>query len=177
MNRFGRAGSTFVTVVAAAIVLAIATTSGAVAGSLITSKKIKNNTIKSIDVRDGTLKGVDVADGALGKADLAPSARGFTSIVTKRQTVAAAAGATTTMNVTCPAGAVAIGGGGYTIPTGIVLIGTTAGELDRSHPANLDGSFVFAAGDNIAPNSWRTVVHNTLGDPSTNVHYAICATK
>ena len=71
MKTFGRTGSTFVTVVVAAIVLAIISTTGAVAGSLITSKRIKNNTIKSIDVRNGTLQGVDVKDGNLTGADLA----------------------------------------------------------------------------------------------------------
>lgn len=71
MKKFGRAGSTFGTVIAAAVVLAVATTGGAVAGGLVTSAKIKNNTIKSIDVRNGTLTGTDVADGSLGGADIA----------------------------------------------------------------------------------------------------------
>ena len=71
MKLFGRKGSTFATVVAAAAVLAITTTGGAVAGGLITSKQIKNNTIKSIDVRNGNLTGTDIADGSLGSADIA----------------------------------------------------------------------------------------------------------
>ena len=71
LKKFGRAGTTFGTVVAAALVLAVATTGGAVAGGLITSKQIKNNTIKSIDVRDGNLTGADVKDGGLTSADLA----------------------------------------------------------------------------------------------------------
>jgi len=70
MKKFGRAGSTFGTVVAAAVVIAVASTGGAVAGGLITSKQIKNNTIKSIDVRDGNLTGTDIADGSLGGADV-----------------------------------------------------------------------------------------------------------
>jgi hypothetical protein len=72
MKKFARAGSTFGTLVAAAVVLAVATTGGAVAGGLITSKQIKNNTIKSKDVRDGALKGVDITNGSLSGADLAP---------------------------------------------------------------------------------------------------------
>jgi hypothetical protein len=71
MKKLGRAGSTFGTVVAAAVVLTIATTGGAVAGGLITSKQIKNDTIKSVDVKDGSLTGTDVADGSLGGTDLA----------------------------------------------------------------------------------------------------------
>ena len=65
MKKIGRAGSTFGTVVAAALVLAVATTGGAVAGGLITSKQIKNNTIKSIDVRNGTLTPADMAPGTI----------------------------------------------------------------------------------------------------------------
>ncbi|MBW8751627.1 MAG: hypothetical protein JF565_09415 [Propionibacteriales bacterium] len=71
MRKLGRTGSTFGTVVAASVVIAVASTGGAVASGLITSAKIKNNTIKSIDVRDGNLTGVDVADGSLSGADVA----------------------------------------------------------------------------------------------------------
>lgn len=65
MRKFGRAGSTFGTVVAAALVIAVASTGGAVAGGLITSKQIKNNTIKSIDVHNGTLTAADMAPGTI----------------------------------------------------------------------------------------------------------------
>lgn len=71
MKKFGRAGSTFATVMIAVVVLAIVSTTGAVAGSLITSKRIKNNTIKSIDVRDNNLKGVDILNGSIAGADVA----------------------------------------------------------------------------------------------------------
>ena len=71
MKKLGRAGSTFGTVVAAAVVIAVASNGGAVAGGLITSKQIKNNTIKSIDVRDGNLTGTAVADGSISGPDVA----------------------------------------------------------------------------------------------------------
>ncbi|MGY2876027.1 hypothetical protein ACVW00_003217 [Marmoricola sp. URHA0025 HA25] len=71
MNKLNRAGKTFSTVIAGAVVIALFGTGTAVAGGLITSAKIKNNTVKSIDVRDGNLKGVDVADGSLSGADVA----------------------------------------------------------------------------------------------------------
>lgn len=57
--------SSVATVVGAAVVLAVATTGGAVAGGLVTSAKIKNNTIKSIDVRNGSLTGADLAPGTI----------------------------------------------------------------------------------------------------------------
>lgn len=184
MKKLGKAGSTFATVIAAVLVLAIATTSGAVAGSLVTSKKIKNNTIKSIDVRDNTLTSADVRDGSLGKVDLAASARGFTAIVTKRQTDSGVAnGDSSTLTVVCGAGQVAIGGGAYVVPNiPINLNGSTAGVLERSHPAVtgttiLDTPGTFAAGDNVAPNAWRTTVRNDQGATESAIHYALCASK
>lgn len=181
MRKFGKAGSTLATVLAAAIVLAIVSTTGAVAGSLITSKQIKNNTIKSKDVKNNNLKGIDIADGSLAKDDLAAAAQGYTSIVTKRVTVPGVANNTTsTVAVDCGAGKVAIGGGGYTSPSGIVLLGTTVGILEQSMPAATSAvAFIGSvpAGDNVAPQAWRTTVRNNDGSATTNVHYAICASK
>jgi hypothetical protein len=191
MKKIGKAGSTFGTVVAAAAVLAVATTGGAVAGGLVTSAKIKNNTIKSIDVRNNNLTGVDIADGSIGSADvadgsigagdLAGSARGFTNIVTKSVTVPSIAnGTTSTRNVDCGAGKVAIGGGGYTSPSGIVLLGTTFGILEQSMPSSpstIAISGYVPAGDNVAAQAWRTTVRNNDGSTTSNVHYAICASK
>ena len=76
MKKLNRAGKTFSTVVAGAVVIALFGTGTAVAGGLITSAKIKNNTVKSIDVRDNNLKGVDVTDGSLTGADLADGSVG-----------------------------------------------------------------------------------------------------
>ncbi len=193
MKKFGRAGSTFATVIAAVVVLAVASTSGAVAGGLITSKQIKNNTIKSKDVKDGNLRGVDIADGSIGsadiqnggvaKGDLASSARGFTSIVTKSQTAAGIAnGNTSTVAVRCGGGSVAIGGGAYVVLNGISFFGATGGVLEASHPTHtgtniLDGTSDFAAGDNVAPDGWKTTVRNDQGATENAVHYAICASK
>jgi hypothetical protein len=201
MKKFGRAGSTFGTVVAGAVVIAIASTGGAVAGGLITSKQIKNNTIKSIDVRDGNLTGTDIADGSIsgadvadgsvgaadiadgsvGKAKIAAAAQGYTNIVTKVVTVASVANNTTsTRAVDCGAGNVAIGGGGYTEPSSLALLGTTEGIVEQSLPASLS-TFAFGgsvpAANGIAPQTWRTTVRNNDGSTTTNVHYAICASK
>jgi hypothetical protein len=75
------------TPVAIAVVLALGTTSGAVAGSLVTSRQIADNTIRSVDVRndtlqsgdvrDGTLRSVDVRDGSLETEDLSSSTLSF----------------------------------------------------------------------------------------------------
>jgi len=71
MLKLSRPGKTFGIVVAGAVVIAVASTGGAVASGLITSAKIKNNTIQSIDVRNNNLTGADVKDGSLGGADVA----------------------------------------------------------------------------------------------------------
>jgi hypothetical protein len=193
MNKLGRTSSTFVTVIVAAIVIAIVGASGAVAGGLITSKKIKNNTIKSIDVKDGTLTGTDVADGSLGgadladgsvaKADIAGAAQGFTSIVTKIQTdTGIANGATSTISVVCGAGQVAVGGGAYVVFNGLNFVGITGGVLELSHPTLtgttiLDTTAQFPAGNAVAPNGWKTTVRNDQGATEDAVHYAMCASK
>lgn len=199
MKNLGKAGTTFGTVVTATLIIMVIGASSAVAASLITSARIKNNTIQSVDVRNnnlagvdvqdgslggadianGSLTGADVADGTVGKSDINAAARGFVSLVTNRVTDSIGASTTNTRTVFCPEGSVAIGGGGYVVPTGFVLLGSTSGETVRSHPV-VTGGFAsggMAAGDDVAPAGWRTVVRNLAADPSTAVHYAICATK
>lgn len=132
MKKFARAGSTFGTVVAAAVVIAVASTGGAVAGGLITSKQIKNNTIKSIDVRNNTLKSIDVRDGSLGAADLAAgsvnsgkvasgaiTASKLGTIVERSESVAIANGAGGFVQVSCLAGETLLSGGATTAGVGI----------------------------------------------------------
>ncbi len=106
MKLFGRAGSTFATVIAAVVVLAIASTSGAVAGGLITSKQIKNNTIKSKDVKNGTLKPKDLSSD---------TQRRFTSIngyaVVTVDSSSAVDGSGALARAVCPTGTMVVGGG------------------------------------------------------------------
>lgn len=56
------------------LTLVVGATSGAVAGSLITSKDIKDNTIKSRDIRNGTIGSKDLREDAVRGDDLAPGA-------------------------------------------------------------------------------------------------------
>ena len=203
MRKFGRAGSTFGTVVAAALVIAVASTGGAVAGGLITSKQIKNNTIKSIDVRDGNLTGTDIADGSIGsgdiadgsvgsadiahgavtKADLAGAAQGYTNVVTKRVVDSGVAnGASSTLTVVCGAGQTAVGGGAFVVHNGLNFTGITNGVLQASLPTTsgttiLDTPGNFPAADNVAPDGWRTTVQNDQGVTEDAYHYALCASK
>lgn len=70
MRKFGKAGRSLLTVIAAAVVVALFAGGSAVAGSLVTSAKIKNNTILSKDVHNGTLRGVDIKDFSLSNRDI-----------------------------------------------------------------------------------------------------------
>lgn len=150
------------------------------AAATIGTSDIKNGAVTKKKLASNAVVGSKIKNGGVAKADLAAGARGFTKIVTEHLTTAIAADARTTMNVTCPAGTVAIGGGGYVTPTGIVIIGGSAGILERSLPSNPGGAplfFNFPAGDNQAPRSWRTTVHNNQAEASTAHHYAMCASK
>jgi hypothetical protein len=138
----------------------------------VTTSKLKANAVKSSKINDGTIR----------KADLAPAAKGFTTIVTKSASTAdVGAGASHQATVTCDAGQVAIGGGGYSSLGGIIIIGSTGGEVTKSHPTNSFnlGGFPFtgASGNGVAPTGWRTTVRNTEGTAQTVTHYAICASK
>lgn len=56
------------------LTLVVGATSGAVAGSLITSKDIKNNTVKSRDIKNNTIRSKDLRADSVTGADLAPGA-------------------------------------------------------------------------------------------------------
>jgi hypothetical protein len=139
----------------------------------VTTPKIAANAVKSGKINNGTIK----------KVDIAPVAQGYTTIVTKSSTTAGvAAGASHQATVTCDTGQVAIGGGGYATPGGdILILGSTAGEVTKSHPTSriTIGNFTFtgAAGNGVAPSGWRTTVKNTDDEAQSVVHYAICASK
>jgi hypothetical protein len=139
----------------------------------VTTPKIAANAVKSGKIQDGTIR----------KGDLAAGARGFTKIVTKTSSQAGVApGMSHQATVTCDAGKVAIGGGGYATLGGIIVIGSTGGELTKSHPTNslqLGGGVPFTgpSGDGVAPTGWRTTVVNTDDEPQSVIHYAICASK
>jgi hypothetical protein len=174
MKKFGRAGSTFGTVVAAAAVIAVATTGGAVAGGLVTSAKIKNNTIKSIDVRDNTLKSADVRDGELLPQDVSSDTqRRFTSIngyvLVTVDSATVTNGSSGFARAVCPAGTRVIGGGAAWAS------GSASGSfLSRSTPE------AFSGGGSSNPttttaNAWFADGENhSGGDRIIRVH-AFCA--
>ena len=179
MKKFGRAGSTFGTVIIAVIILALAGTTGAVAGGLITSKKIKDNTIKSRDVRDGALTGTDVADnsltgsdvangsltgldltdGSVGTADIgaaAVKAAKLGTIVERTDSVAIANGAGDFVQVACEAGETLIGGGASSTGVGV------------------DDGWTLIRSSKVGANGWDAAVWNATGSSGTLIVEAYC---
>jgi hypothetical protein len=63
--RFRRSGSTAGVFLLAALLLALGSTGGAVAGALITGKQIKNDTITTVDIKNRTITRADLAGSAL----------------------------------------------------------------------------------------------------------------
>lgn len=125
-------------IIVLAIALVIASTGGAVAGGLITSKQIKDNTIKSKDVHDGTLtvadlssdtvtslKGATGPQGPAGPAGPtgqtgpkgADGAPGVSGRVLVTGDASLGAGGSGFAQATCPAGTVVWGGGGELLTT------------------------------------------------------------
>ena len=168
MKKFGRAGSTFATIMIAAIVLALVGTTGAVAGGLITSKKIKDNTIKSRDVRNGNLTGIDIADGSLTGADVADGSVGTAdlgagsvkasklgTIVERESQVVVNNGTGGATTADCLPGERVISGG-----TNTIGVGTIAGwAVIRSGPLG---------------NGWSAAVRNETANPHTLVVEVLC---
>jgi hypothetical protein len=134
-------------IVIIAVALIVASMSGAVAGSLITSKQIKDNTIKSKDVHDGTLQVVDFSPeataslqgpagppgptgpqglpGEKGQQGLQgekgeqgiPGPAGVSGRVLVTGDAALGAGGSGFAQANCPAGTVVWGGGGELLST------------------------------------------------------------
>ncbi|QIX27804.1 hypothetical protein ncot_15290 [Nocardioides sp. JQ2195] len=67
--------SRVVAVVAAASVIGVASTTGAVAAKMITGDDIKNGTVESKDIANDTIRGKDVKNGSLGFGDLNETAK------------------------------------------------------------------------------------------------------
>jgi hypothetical protein len=115
--------------------IVLASTAGAVAGSLITGKQIKDNTVTTKDIKDKTLKTADLAPAAVkqlqaaGGAPGAPGARGAqgpqgapgpagTNGVSGYETVQVpspnvANGAFATVSASCPSGKQIVGATAY----------------------------------------------------------------
>lgn len=148
----------------------------------VTTPKLAASAVKAPKLAANSVSSAKIQDGKINKVDLAAAARGYTSIVTKRvQGDTDPDGGTSSRTVACDPGQVAIGGGAYVNPGGLILGNSGAGILQLSLP-NVVTDFPFqgstgVAGNGVAPTHWRTVVLNNQGEEVTAFHYAICASK
>lgn len=162
--------------VLSAAVVCSATAGSAVAAKMITGADIKNNTVTSADVKNKNLTGKDVKNGSLGQNKLAkgvqnkldkPSVVGY-------QVVSAVVSVPTTGSgaafAFCPAGKVAIGGGGHW-ESGTTEFGTI---LHESYPGKAIGEFFapLEAGD--VATAWGVSGEANNLDPIDLTAYVIC---
>jgi hypothetical protein len=152
------------------------------AAGLIGTADIKDGAVTTAKLHSNAVKSGKITDGQVKKVDIAAGARGYTSIKTVVATTdGVASAASSTKNVDCGVGKVAIGGGGYVVPPGVILIGSTTGHVVRSHPVNLvdifGSTYWVGAGNATSPRGWRTTVENTTAEARTAYFYAICASK
>ena len=154
-----------------------------VAKNTVTSKSIKDETVQSKDVKDASLTGADVADNSLGGSDideskltLAPNSVGSGNVtdgsLTKTDLAAGSVGAgklgtlnkfETTVPVagntlgtaiaTCPAGSVAISGGGRNLNTGL---------------------YTYASSRENASEAWVYQAANTVATPGSITAFVYC---
>lgn len=149
----------------------------------VTTKKLANKAVTTKKLADNSVTGAKVKNGSLTKDDLASSARGYSKIVTVRETVSGvAADQVVTRSVRCADGAVAIGGGGSVSPGGVLFLGGSAGQVIHSIPVSpftlISPTGTAPAGDAVQPVGWRTSVSNDTGEGGrTASFWAICASK
>ena len=174
MNRIAR----FVpTVALSVVVIGAAATGSAVAAAMVTSADIKNNTVASIDVKNGTLVSKDLKNGAVKESKLATGVKNKLNeaplagyqVVTGTITVPTAG--QESAFVACPAGKIAVSGGGSWEQD---ALNAENAVIVESAPNKQIGEF-FAnveAGDTAT--AWRvTARHNSL-DALDLTAYVVC---
>lgn len=176
-----------------ALVVAISMTPlPAYAASKIGAKQLKKNAVTTVKIKDGAVTTPKLAakavtsdkvagdaitsekikDGSVSAADLA-SGTAYKDVIVKRTDVASVANGTTSrVDVMCPSGYVATGGGassGGVNNTGVLHVSApvTRGFL----------SLILLTADGSAPRGWRTELLVTGGSAQTVYHFAICASK
>jgi hypothetical protein len=131
----------------AALGLVLAFAGSAVAGTLITGRKIKDDTITSVDLHDGRLRGVDIRNGSLTRTDFGklpagdpgpqgtPGLRGpdgARGVSRSQQTKDLMPGEDVTLTAACPDSTHVVGGGPSNDRPQDLYI-------EQSHPAASEG--------------------------------------
>lgn len=152
-----RRNAAFAAAIIATAVLSSTISAGATA--LITGAQIQDGSITGIDIKANSLGSGRIADGTLRRADMAPGTLPYaaTSYETNQFAVSLPALETRTIDVTCPAGKVAVGGGFDTHTS----FGPT---IVASYP-----------GGPYHPEIWKVILDNPYNDrSSTGYVYAVC---
>ncbi|MBJ7355783.1 hypothetical protein [Nocardioides sp.] len=149
--------------VVAAACLVLGTTSGAVAGALVTGEDIKDGTVTTKDVKDKSLKTSDLstktvesltgpagAPGAAGPPG-APGLNGYQHVTGSPAVLSS--GGSATLTVDCPAGTTALGGSFTSDPAGTA-------NLVAGGPADFD--------------AWQVRVANPTDFQVTVTPHAVC---
>lgn len=157
-----------VALVVAALIVCSAGAAGA--AFLITGKRIKDGTVTGRDVRDHSLTAKDlkgVVRGPVGPAGPAgpagpvgpggaPGPAAISGAVRSSSFTDVGAFSSDDVRVTCPAGMVAVGGGGATQ--------SNLGEIEQSAPSDVTGR------------GWTVSFHNTQPVPISVSAVAVCVT-
>ncbi|WP_370249740.1 hypothetical protein [Nocardioides sp.] len=150
------------------------------AAGKVTSKDLAANAVTAPKIKANAVTRAKIKPGAVDVSKLDPAAVGFRSVTMRRvERADVADGATSTVSVGCEPGEVAIGGGAYVVPSGFVLVGSTAGDLQQSLPVvQFTAPFVGTgpvADATVDPVAWRTAIVNNTGSARSAFHYAVCA--
>lgn len=159
-----------------AVVVGSVSAGTAVAAELITGAQIKNGSVTGLDVKDSSLTGKDVKNGSFGEGELSPGTRnklnkpavvGYQVVTT---TVSVPTAGQASAYAFCPAGKVALGGGGSWADAGL----ETDAVLNESGPGQQIGEFFAPVEAGDVADAWEvTGQHNNL-DPVALTAYVIC---
>lgn len=147
-------------------VLLVGVAGTATAAKLITGKQIKDSSITSKDVKDGALGQADLKGGVKAKLN-APSVNGFEVV---KETVLVGSGSQDAAYVACPAGKLAMGGGGQWADTSVetVLIGSVPQRVIRGD------ALLYADAEPGLADGWKVEARHNGLDPQNLTVYVIC---
>ncbi|HWU23617.1 MAG TPA: hypothetical protein VN088_18915 [Nocardioides sp.] len=156
------------TIVAALIVLA--STTGAIAGSLITGAQIKDGTITSADIHNGTVTSADIHDGTIGTVDISAAARAALRgpgasklVVATHEEAVGTNGIDIEQSAHCPAGhPYAVSGGADSDSAGVDGV-------------TIAGSSPSGGSTTSPPTGWKASLTNHSPDAIIFTVYAVCS--
>lgn len=139
----------------------------------VTTPKLAGKAVTGDKIADGAVTSSQIKDGSVGADDLASGAA-YRNVVVKRiDKPGIASGSESNVDVMCPSGSFAIGGGASAgaVSTGVLHVSAPVNQI--FFPITL----TLLTSDGVAPRGWRSNLLVTGGSPQTVYHFAICASK